>query len=130
MTSPVSTWTAQDNATQVRDTFNQNTTRRHWRAVTEIDNTDSPYTVVDGDELIRADATSGAITIALPAAASNVGRVLWVEAVNVSNTITLDGNGAETINGSATKTIGTAGRLVVLYCDGVDWTAWYRDRLP
>lgn len=130
MTSPVSEWTAQDNGSQVRDAFNILVQRRHWRAVVDVTSAGSPYTVLSTDELIRVNASGGAVTILLPAVADNVGRVLWVEAVNVSNTITLDGNASEQINGAATKTIGTAGRLVMLFCNGSAWTAWYLDRLP
>jgi hypothetical protein len=52
-----------------------------------------------------------------------------VEALNVTNTVTIDGNASETVNGSATKTIGTAGRLVILRSDGTNWNAWFYDRL-
>lgn len=129
MPDPITDWASSDNGTAVKDTFNQNFAQRHWRDVTDIDSTDSPYTVVAGDELIRVDATAGAVTLDLPAAADASNRVIWVEAVNVTNTVTLDPASAELINGAATKTIGTAGRLVTLFCDGADWTAWYQDRL-
>lgn len=130
MADPITTIAGTDNGAQMRDAVNQNFEQRHWRDVTDITDADSPYTVLATDELIRADATAGAVTLALPAAADADGRVLWVEAVNVTSAITLDPDGAETINGAATKTIGTAGRVAVLFCDGVDWTAWHMDRLP
>ena len=90
------------------------------------------YTLVlaDASKLTRVDPTSGAVTITTPAASTCEGVGFLVEAMNVANTVTLDGNSAETINGSATKTIGTAGRLVLLRSDGTNWNAWYWDRLP
>lgn len=130
MPDPIQTLVAEDNGTSLKDKFNQNFAQRHWRDITDIDNTDSPYTVLATDEYIRADATAGAVTIDLPAAAGASNRVLWIEAINVASVITLDPNAAELINGAATKTIGTAGRLVALSSDGAAWTAWYMDRLP
>lgn len=90
------------------------------------------YTLVlaDASKLTRVDPTSGAVTITTPAASTCSGVGFLIEALNVSNTVTLDGNAAETINGAATKTIGTAGRLVLLRSDGTNWNAWYWDRLP
>lgn len=129
MPDPITDWSSSDNGTQVKDKFNQNFAQRHWLDVTDIDDGDSPYSVADGDELIRVDATDGAVTVTLPAVADSSNRTILVEAVNVSNTVTLDGASTETINGAETKTIGTAGRLVTLFCDGADWTAWYQDRL-
>lgn len=129
MPDPITDWTSSDNGTAVKDKFNQNFAQRHWRDVTDIDDTDSPYTVAAGDELIRVDATAGAVTVNLPAVADSANRLIWVEAVNVTSTVTLDGNASEEINGATTKTIGTAGRLVTLFCDGTKWTAWTQDRL-
>lgn len=130
MADPMTAWASADDAATVRDAVNQNFDRRAWNELTAIDDTDSPYTVLDADEYIAADATSGVITVALPAAASHTDRVLWIEGVDVTSVITIDPDGAELINGASTKTIGTAGRLVVLRCDGTGWTAWYMDRLP
>jgi len=103
-----------------------------YRFGAEGQNKTANYTLVlaDASKLTRVDPTSGAVTITTPAAATCTGVAFLVEALNVTNTVTLDGNSSETINGSATKTIGTAGRLVILRSDGTNWNAWYYDRLP
>ena len=90
---------------------------------------DYDLAVTDCNKVTRVDPTSGAVTIGTPAAADCAGCAWLIEALNVSNTITIDPNGSETVNGSATKTIGTAGRLVLLRSDGSNWNAWYWDRL-
>jgi hypothetical protein len=71
--------------------------------VLSIDDTDSPYTVVAGDYTIRADATSGSITINLPAATGS-GRILRIKRLDGSaNTISVAAAGGETIDGAATS---------------------------
>lgn len=73
--------------------------------VTAIDDTDSPYTVISTDETIAGNATSGAITVNLPLATGS-GRMLTIKKVDTSaNTITVDGNGSETIDGSETHVL-------------------------
>ncbi len=55
------------------------------------------------DDLITADATSGAITVSLLPLSGNTGlRLHVIKTDSTANSVTLDGSGAETINGSAT----------------------------
>lgn len=97
--SPTSGWVgAPDNTTL------QGVLREGARGVTTITNADSPYTLQDGDGILLCDTTAGAITVNLPATASHVGRVLTIKKTSGGvNAVTLDGNGAETIDGSATN---------------------------
>lgn len=74
------------------------------------------------DYLILCDATSGAITVNLPAVASSAGRVLVVKKTDASiNSVTLDGNGAETIDGAATKILATQYAVLNIQCNGAAW---------
>lgn len=74
------------------------------------------------DYLLLVDATAGAVTINLPAAASNAKRVLIIKKTDGSaNAVTLDGNAAETIDGSATKVISTQYQSFTIQCDGSAW---------
>ncbi len=70
------------------------------------------------------DATGGAFTITLPAAAANIGLVLeFVKSDSSGNAVTLKGNGAELINGSNTNATAMAaqyGKLVVR-SNGTKW---------
>ncbi len=93
--------------------------------------TAATYTVDHDDECIFVDPTSNAVTITLLPIATRDGKTLVIIALNVTNTVTIDGDGAETINGSATKTIGTAGRRVDLVpSTSSNWRANYSDALP
>lgn len=78
--------------------------------------------VAADDYLIRCDCTAGAITVNLPAAASSAGRVLAVKKVDASaNGVTLDGNGAELIDGAATLAWATQYQSYTVICDGTGW---------
>ena len=74
------------------------------------------------DYLVLADATSGAITLTLPAVASANGAYIIVKKVDVSaNAVTIDGNGAETIDGATTKALTAQYDAVTVACDGSQW---------
>ena len=67
---------------------------------------DSPYTVPAWDYHVDVDASGGAVTVVLPAASGHTGKLIEVRKTDSSaNTVTVDGSGAETINGSATLVI-------------------------
>lgn len=85
----------------------------------------SNYTVTtsDRDALIRVDVSGGSRTIFLPAAATaGSGFNVKIKKINSSaNTVTIDGSGAETIDGSATFVISANYGYCELYCDGTTW---------
>ena len=90
--------------------------------VTAITFGDTPYSVVAADELIVVNATGGAVTVTLPAAASSNGRQIRVKKTDSSaNSVTVDGNGAETIDGSANVQLLAQHEVVLLVCDGTEW---------
>ena len=73
---------------------------------------DSPYTVLSEDGYIRANAVGGAMTINLPTAYGN-GRMITIKKIDASaNTVTIDGSGAETIDGAATKVLTTQWQVI------------------
>lgn len=87
-----------------------------------ITDADSPYTVdLDIANVLICDDTSGAITLNLPAAASNTHRTLYVKKISASNSVTLDGSGAETIDNAATLTLSTQYNYVRIVSDGSEW---------
>lgn len=89
--------------------------------VVSIDSTDSPYT--PGDESsILCDASAGAITIALPALAGADNRVWNVIKIDTSaNAVTLDGDGAETIDGLSTLAINVPNNGVEIAAATTRW---------
>lgn len=74
------------------------------------------YTLTAADCAVSFDCSGGARTATLPPAASVPGRVYLVKKTDGGgNSLTLDGDGAETIDGSATKstTIQNAGWTLI-----------------
>ena len=86
---------------------------------------DSPYALVAGDNglLIPVDASSGAVEIDLLAVATaGDGFRFGVIALDITNTITIDPSGSETLNGSATSmTIDRQYDVYWFKCDGTQW---------
>ena len=87
--------------------------------------TTANYTGLDTarDKIIRVDATSGAVTIALIAAATaGDGFQIAVKKVDSSgNAVTIDGNASETIDGATTLALSTQYDVALLACDGSNW---------
>ncbi len=81
------------------------------------------YTVQPADYLILANAAGGNVTVNLPAAAASKGRTLLIKKTDSSaNTVTIDPNGAELIDGSSTYSTSIQNLTIMTVCDG---TAWY-----
>lgn len=71
---------------------------------------------------VLVNAVGGARTITLPAAASYTHRIYNIKKIDGSaNTVTIDGNGAETIDGAATQTISTQWDSYTIQSDGTGW---------
>ncbi len=83
------------------------------------------YTVVLADQnaLITVDATAAARTVTLPTFASVfAGFSVTIQKSDTSvNIVTVDGNGAETINGDATKILRNPYDSITVTSDGSDW---------
>jgi len=83
------------------------------------------YTATTSDEIIGVDSSGGTVTITLPAAATVAsGTVYTVKdegGAASTNKITIDGNGAETIDGAATHDIIVDYDSRTVYTDGTGW---------
>lgn len=92
----------------------------YWRFV-RITVADSPYSP-ERETIILADASGGNITINLPAAANDPGRMLGFIKTDASeNAVTVDGDGVELVNGALTQSTTTQFQKMFLLCDGFDW---------
>ena len=92
-----------------------------------IDNTDSPYDLPLGVTVVLADATSGAITINLPPIASNVERLVIIKNVgDGSNAVTIDGDGAELIDGSLTVALSDEDEAIGLVGAASTWESIFQ----
>ena len=83
------------------------------------------YTVTSADDgaAIMVDADAAAVTITLPPAASVGGgfRVVVKKTDGSANTVTIDGDASETIDGALTKVLRLQRQSVALICDGSSW---------
>jgi len=83
------------------------------------------YTVVaeDNKKLIEGDATGASFTITLPPAATTQdGFTIAFKKTDVTaNTVTIDGNASETIDGATSYILANRYDFVVLQCDTTTW---------
>lgn len=80
------------------------------------------YTAISSDYLILANATSGAIVITLPTAVGISGKQYVIKKVDAtSNSVTIDPNGAQTVDGLTTISTDTANDSVTIQSDGANW---------
>ena len=68
------------------------------------------------------DASGGAFTLTLPSVAAYKFRSLTIKKVdNTGNAVTVDGSGAETIDGASTYALPSQYNSVTVYSDGSEW---------
>lgn len=80
------------------------------------------YTATVDDFTLLVDASGGSKTITLPAASGNTGKIYVIKKTDSSgNTVTIDGDGSETIDGATTKVISTQYVSFMIQCDGSNW---------
>ena len=71
------------------------------------------------------DATSNNQTVNLPAASGWGDAEIKIVKIDSSvNTVTIDGNGAETIIGATTQVLNSQYESVILHTDGTEWFIW------
>lgn len=84
--------------------------------------TATTVTMGAADEVILAGTAGGAVTVNLQAAATaGAGRKLTVVNTGGGSSVTLDGSGSETINGSLTKALAAQYNKVTIISDGTNW---------
>ena len=92
------------------------------RIVLPVTTKTSAYTATTSDFAILCNATSAAFTVTLPAAAGVTGQVLSITKTDSSgNAVDIDGNGTETINGSATVSLSSQWATRLIQSDGANW---------
>lgn len=74
------------------------------------------------DHTILADATSAALTITLPAASGATRRIYIIKKIDAgTNSVTIDGNASETIDGAVTYSLSTQYKYVTIQSNGSAW---------
>lgn len=85
------------------------------------ENKTSTFTA-EGNYFYTVSTSGGDVTVNLPAAAGVAGKTVDVCHKTTGNTITIDGNSDERINGATTLTLsGIAYQNVTLFCTGTEW---------
>lgn len=80
------------------------------------------YTATIDDHTIEVSAAGGARTILLPAASSSKGRIYVIKKIDSSvNTVTVDANLTETIDGATTYVLTGQWHSVVIQSNGTSW---------
>ena len=90
--------------------------------VTAITFADTPYAVLAADEYITVNATGGNTEADLPAIGGTGRRLHIVKTDATANTVTVDGNGAETINGVATQVLNVQYQTLTIWDNGTEWS--------
>lgn len=102
--------------------------------VLRVINKSANYTVLTTDRgaTIYVDASSGPVTISLPAAATAAsGFFIRVKKTDSSsNAVTIDPDGSETIDGAATVALGLQYDALTITCTGSAWLIDAEKRLP
>ncbi len=80
-------------------------------------------TAATANKYYRCDDTSASFTVTLPAASLSTGLELTFTKINstVANQVTIDGSGAETIDGNASLKLSTLNSTLTIWCDGTAW---------
>jgi hypothetical protein len=80
------------------------------------------YTALVTDDVILVNATGGTVTVTLPPASGNSGKVYQIKKIDSSsNTVVIDGNGSETIDDALTLTTTVQYEAFTIVCDGTEW---------
>lgn len=82
------------------------------------------YTLTPDDSTVAADATSGAVTLTLPAVSGCAGRIYVLKRLNSgANAVTVAANAAETIDGANTVSLGSQYSTLIIQGNAAG-TAW------
>jgi lysophospholipase L1-like esterase len=78
-------------------------------------------TLTSVDQTVLASASS-TLTVTLPAAASNAGRKYTIKKIDdTANTVVVDANASETIDGATTQTLTSQFDAITIQCNGTSW---------
>jgi len=71
--------------------------------------------------LVDDDTAGGAVTVTLPLAADSGGKLYYIKKLGTTGSVTIDGNGSETIDGVTTNVLASQYDRLTILCDGTSW---------
>lgn len=81
-----------------------------------------PHPAAADESTLLVNAGTGPLTVNLPAAASNTGRIYFIKKTDGSaNAVTVDANGGELIDGVTTLSLPNQYDAAMIQCDGTGW---------
>jgi hypothetical protein len=87
-----------------------------------IQTVSSAYTILGSDFAVMCNATGGGFTVTLPPASILAGQQYFIKKIDSSsNVVTVDGNGAETIDDATTVLLPMQYDCIHVICDGTEW---------
>ncbi len=119
----VSASTDTDPPAAVLQTVSNFTTMGQLLATTSTSSSTYTMAETDRDKVILVDASGGAKTVnVLAAATAGDGFVFYVKKIDSSgNNVVIDGNGSETLDGATTSTLSSQYQCRGFICDGTQW---------
>ena len=110
------------NALEGIDTVDANLLVNNGVSTKELTFADSPYTVLNTDDYINADSSSGSVIINLLSLATAPKKPLYIsQSDGAPNTTTLTPDGSETIAGAATLVISSDGNAEMIVPFATTW---------
>lgn len=106
---------------RIRYVLDQRNNTSYWYIYPDMVTKTTTYTAGADDEIILCDTSGGAWTLTLPTAVGIQHKRYIIVLSTAGNDLTVDGNGAQTIGGSATKTLDTQYEYLVIVSDNANW---------
>ncbi len=103
-------------------TFTQLTGPSAIVTVTPITFADTPYAILVADQCVTVNATGGNVVVDLPAIGTTGRRLHFVKTDATANTVTVDGNAGETINGVATQVLNVQYQTLTIFDNATEWS--------
>lgn len=80
------------------------------------------YFALWSDSVLFLDGTNNTVTLTLPIASETIGKIYYVKAIDLTNAVTVENLGTDTIEGAANYSFVTANDVVCFASDGTsDW---------
>jgi hypothetical protein len=80
------------------------------------------YSITTSDNVVKVDASSGAITVTLPSAVGINGQQFNIKAMDISGgNVTVATTSSQTIDGGTTATLTTQYENITVHSDGANW---------
>lgn len=88
----------------------------------KFDTKSTGYTATVADAIIEVNASTGNVTINLPTAVGIQSKIYMIVKIDsTANTVTIDPNGSQTINGDTTRVLNYQYEMLVVHSDNANW---------